>query len=272
MKSKKVLLLISVLLFTALLLSGCSFIKGLVRDTAKDTILGEEEKEAGDVDEAEISEAREKETEDESAELSESQWNQLMTGQARAVFAIAFTGGGFSIEVNDYEEGEYTVFEWKNDGEESIFLEKAYLKKLDDGKQWWRIKWYDEEISFLYEALLDPVNQQLLRLRAKDADGRTGEIPVSGQALYIPPARVTRESLEGASAGSESLTVSAGTFQCEHIIYSEPSGAGSLEWWITEKVPGGIVKQLWKEREKELVWSISLQEYGTGSNTVLNSY
>jgi hypothetical protein len=198
------------------------------------------------------------------------QWNQFMVMQAQMAFNYAFSAGGLWAGQRGYEPGEYTKFEWVMENDEPIVMERAYLKQQDDGKQWWRVIWEDSEGEWIWEALIDPDTSQMVRMRARDADGNEGEVPVSGQAVYMAPAELTEESVQGATVGSERITVPAGTFQSDHVVFM--TGDGQAEFWLARQVPGGVVKYLISRKGEGDIWSSELLEYGANAKTVLKSY
>lgn len=201
------------------------------------------------------------------------QWGQFMAVQAQVVFSYTFSAGGLWPGEAAYKVGEYTTFEFKPREDDPATMERAFLKQLDNGNQWWRVAWNDGEDSYVYEGLLSPQEQRLLRLRARDPDGNEGEVPVSGQAIYMPPAEVGEESLKGATVGSERLTTPAGTFQTDHAVFMAMGSEIEVEWWIADQVPGGVVKYLAREqKDGKIVWTATLVETGGNAGTVLSSF
>ncbi len=200
------------------------------------------------------------------------QWNQFMVTQAQMAFSYAFSAGGLWAGQQGYKPGEYTKFRWTMEGDEPIVMERAYLKEQDDGKQWWRVSWEDSQGSWIWEALIDPDSSQMLRMRARDADGNEGEVPVSGQAVYMAPAELTHESVQGATVGKEKVTVPAGTFQSDHVVFMAATGEGQAEFWLAPQIPGGVVKYLISQKGEGTVWTSDLVEYGKNADTVLSSY
>jgi hypothetical protein len=198
------------------------------------------------------------------------EWNQFMVMQAQIAFNYAFSAGGLWAGQKGYKPGEYTKFRWTMEEEDPIVMERAYLKELDDGNQWWRVSWEDSEGSWIWEALIDPASAQMLRMRARDADGNEGEVPVSGQAVYMPAAELTEESVQGATVGKEKVSVPAGTFQTDHVVYM--TGEGQAEFWLAPQIPGGVVKYQISEKGEGVVWSSDLVEFGKKATTILDSY
>lgn len=204
---------------------------------------------------------------------SSQNWGQFMAVQAQVVFSYTFSAGGLWIGEAGYQEGEYTKFEFKPREDDPVTMERAFLKELDNGNQWWRVGWYDQEESYVYEGLLSVQEQRLLRLRARDPEGNEGEVPVSGNTIYVEPAEVGEESIEGATVDSEKVTTPAGTYQTDHVVFMAMGTEGEVEWWTTDQVPGGVVKYLAREQQGgTIAWTATLMETGDDADTVLSSY
>lgn len=200
------------------------------------------------------------------------QWGQFMALQAQVVFSYTFTVGGYWVGETGYKPGEYTKFDMEDESGAKVILERAFLKKLDDGREWWRVSWSDEDGTWIYEALLSPVEEKMVRLRARDANGNEGEVPLTEETVYIPPAKVSDESVKGATVGRETVNTPAGKFTADHVIFVATTGEGKVEWWITEGVPGGVVKYLAKDEKQKTLWTSILREIGKNATTVLKSY
>jgi len=200
------------------------------------------------------------------------QWNQLMISQAQMAFSYAFSAGGMWAGQTGYKPGEFTKFQWTMKGETPIVIERACLRELDDGNQWWRVSWKDSEGLWIWESLIDIQNSQMLRMRARDPDGNEGEVPVSGEAVYIPATELTRESVQGAIADKGKVDVPAGSFQADHVVYMAGSDGAQIEFWLVPQIPGGVVKYLISQKGEGVLWNSELLDYGRKAETVLNSY
>jgi len=159
------------------------------------------------------------------------------------IFGMAFGSGGYAISPIDYKPGQYTRWNISGGDGKGATLERAFLATDADGNQWWKVKFIGEKgEATIFEALLSPKDQKMLRLRGKfpnDAEGK--EMAVSENAYYAPPQHLSKQSIEGAVVGTETVSVPAGSFTARHVVFG---GMGaSHEWWISEKVPGGTVKQ-----------------------------
>jgi hypothetical protein len=172
-------------------------------------------------------------------------WGNFMAMQAQIAFTYSFTIGGLWLGQVGYEPGE-------------------------KGNHWWRVSWIDGEDTWIYESLISS-GGNLLRLRAKDTDGNEGEIPVSGEQIYYPPRDVTKESIEGATIGQENLETKAGVFKCDHVKFMAVYGQGNVEWWLSNKVPGGVVKYQIVD-QGNVIWTSTLVAKGADATTILSSY
>lgn len=199
-------------------------------------------------------------------------WNQAMTMQAHMAFNYTFSGGGLWVGQVGYKPGEYTKFRWEAKGEDPMTMERAFLKKLDDGKEWWRVSWANKDDSWVWEALLDPQTGSALRLRGRDPDGQVGEIPVTGETFYTPQAQVTKESVQAATVGTEKVQVPAGSFTAQHVVYSNAGAGGKAEFWTVDTVPGGVVKYMFNDAQGGKTWTSSLVEQGKNATTILGAY
>lgn len=203
------------------------------------------------------------------------QWHNIMIMQAQMAFSYAFAANGFWLGQSPYEQGQWTRFELKQEeDDQKVEFEKAFLTTDDKGNQWWRVSWKTGDQSFVYEGLIDPESGSVKRLRAKDTDGTVGEIPVTEQTrtIYSEPQKLTEESIEGATIGTEQLQTPAGTFTSEHVQYMAMGMGGNMEWWLTPDVPGGVAKYLINDDREKRVWTCTVTALGDDAETVLDSY
>ena len=199
------------------------------------------------------------------------QWNRFMAAQAQVFFSYAMTAGGYWPGSVTYASGEWTRFELEGQEGEGVQyrFERAYLGD-SEANQWWRVSAEYDEGSWVYEALVDTSAGRLVRLRARDPEGNVGEIPVTEETVYPSRQELTEESIEGATTGTVDISVPAGTFTAQRVEY-QGMGTGTITWWLSEDVPGGVV-QYQVSDDGEEVWTSRLVEYGGDATTVLDSF
>lgn len=202
-------------------------------------------------------------------------WNQFMVSQAQVLFGRAFAAGGMWPAEASYAPGEWVKYQTTVSGDSEAALdtlERAYLKETSDGNQWWRVRGFQEGDSWVYEALVDPTQEEVVRLRAKDPEGNVGEVPVTENTVYQSPQRLTEESIEGATVGTEQVETAAGTFSTRHVEYQGGAGGGTITWYLSEEVPGHVVKYQIENEQQETAWTSTIVAHGTDATTTLDAY
>ncbi|MDR9416293.1 MAG: Ig-like domain-containing protein [Gracilimonas sp.] len=193
------------------------------------------------------------------------------------MFNYLFTGYGYELEVENYQEGGWTSWEITgNDGKVGAIMKKGFLKELENGQQWWQIVMYDEDSqeapNYIAEVLFAEDRQRIVRLREKMGEGEPQEKPVS-EGWYSQPQKLTEESIEGATAERGiSLTVPKGEFTVDLIDFGVAPEISLKLWRATsQEIPGGVVKSATMENE-EVISALELIDYGFDAETVLKSY
>ena len=206
---------------------------------------------------------------------------QYMTIYTSYIFGLAFSSGGYAISTRDYQPGEYTRFSLPaSDGTQNT-IERARLFDDANGNQWWKVKYTEGKKGevIILEGLLSPKDQRMVRLRGKfPKDEAAKEMPVDEQSYYVPPRRLSRESIEGATVGTETVTTPAGTFKgARHVVFGD-AGGNSHEWWLDDKVPGGAVRQALKSTSRQAGngpdagnYVMSLVAYGSDAKSDLGT-
>ena len=199
-------------------------------------------------------------------------YNQVMLTQAQMMFSYAFSAGGMWPAQATYEPGEWTMYRVEASSGETALdtLERAFLKTTEEGNEWWRVRGVQDGERWVYEALLDPEQETVVRLRGRDPEGSVGEVPVTEQTVYRPPQTLTEESVEGATTGTQSLDTPAGTFSARRVEYGGTPGGGTITWFLSEEVPGHVVQYRGQQGEQQ--WTSTLIDYGSDATTRLDSY
>lgn len=207
----------------------------------------------------------------------------LMQLYVSSVFSSVFYAGGYYFDYNAYKPGEWT--KWKATGmDEGDNFEKAFISMESDGKEWWQItvssvrEGENEEV--ILEALFsapDEANiRKMLRLRSLfPGDKEPAEVPVQENttAWYQDPVKLTQESLAAATKGFDDITTPAGRFKARHVVYRDVRGLA--EWWLSDAVPGGLVKYTVTSSEGEGEkgqYIAELIALGSGAKTKLQSF
>lgn len=173
---------------------------------------------------------------------------EFRTWYSSYVTSLAFASGGYSVApaAADYEPGEYTVHRMEGaDGEPIARIRKALLFVDDEGNEGWKVRFVDEAAgdTTVMEYLFSPDRSELLRLRARYPDEETAtEVPVEENTYYSEPRALTEESIEGATVGTETVTVPAGEFEARHVRFDVSARSGTQSWWLDDGVPGGVVR------------------------------
>jgi hypothetical protein len=198
------------------------------------------------------------------------------------LFAIQY-GTGATMFETDYKPGEWTRWKLSSDSDDDVQTnERAFIGKPSDGGEWWRMKTIsgDKESSdtVSLEMLFktespDDVSQKLVRMRGKlPGNAEPQELIVPEQYGMWNMAgsmgrRPTKESIEGATIGVETVTTPAGTFRAKHVRFG--MGGGTMDWWLDDTVVGGWVKFQMLDENKKPRYTMELVAKGTGAKSEL---
>jgi hypothetical protein len=205
------------------------------------------------------------------------QYTQMIMNQIMPmVFAMAFHSGTYSFQEKEYAPGEYTRWRMVNgEGQDTAYMERAFLGKTADGSQWWRVKYsfsgdQGARDSLTFEGQFSADRAHIVRMRGL-MPGQTApaEMPVQENNFgYMPPTMLTPQSMAGAVVGTESVSVPAGTFSARHVRFGDMTG-GTLDWWLNDGVPGGMVKYTVGGGPGGSQSVLELIEKGTGARSIL---
>jgi hypothetical protein len=132
--------------------------------------------------------------------------------------------------------------------------------------------------TVIIEALYKPTSpytKELVRVRAKLPGNK------DPQELMVPQGmgminyngffgtKPSKESVDGATVGTESLVTKAGTFSAKHVRFG--NGGGTLDWWLTAAAPGGWVKFTGGANggDKKDLYTMEMIAKGTGAKSEL---
>jgi hypothetical protein len=186
------------------------------------------------------------------------------------LFQYVFNAYGYSIDLAAYQPGQYTEWQISTNGEKQISTRKAFLKKLDNGQEWWQVSFQEESDSMTLEVLFSDKHESIRRMRQRFGSQAPSEVPVT-EGWYTSPMQLTPESLEGSvTKKGVSITVPAGTFTCDLLEFGVAPQT-TLRMWRTTSVPGGVVKYELDSGGNE-AYTGELKAYGNGATTALGSY
>lgn len=221
---------------------------------------------------------------------------------AALMYSQAFFAGGYMQGYEDFSEGSGVVWEItpkeenRYDESESLEIERALLKRTEDGNSWWLLRYSNKEgEELLSESLLDE-NYEIVVFRYRDPE--TGSIrewkpEVEEDSKTAEPEEPEEmESAESAQyegnyrdhiVGTETVTVPAGTYTAEHVriidSYTTENEDGTdstyetrYEWWIDNEVPGDLVKYEWSNETEQSGIRGELIKLEQGYTTRLDSY
>lgn len=180
-------------------------------------------------------------------------------------YSQAFMVGGYGVELEDFAEGEGST--WKvESGDESeshsYTVERALLKKNEDGSSWWYFRYQPEEDeeSIEYEmkmtANLDPmemyvrdpetgnVEHRVFSHQEQEEELNEGEEEIEEAGFRTDSFYV--ENWEDYREGEETFLVGDYTFNATVLHYEGTEEEGdedvSVRWWLAEDAPGELLK------------------------------
>jgi hypothetical protein len=197
--------------------------------------------------------------------------------------SILYMSGATMFET-DYKPGEWTRWEISDASQrgEQMVLERAMIRRDPDKSEWWRTKTISisrrqRADTIIIESQLKPLDpdgmaQTVVRMRGKfpgDTAGKELMVPenmntLTAQAFGRKP---TKESIAGATIGTEVITVGNTSYTTNHVRFG--SGGGDMDWWLSDKAPGGLVRVQSTSNGKDAVWTMNLVGTGTGAKSEL---
>jgi hypothetical protein len=199
--------------------------------------------------------------------------------QFNAFYGGMWSVGWFGFKDANYAPGQGTVWNFSGSGgsSNSASFERALLKANADGSQWWRFKMDSGKDSIVYEFLVGS-DSIVRRVRYKDPDsGSIGDFVPDASQAQQPQAQDSRmprsrAEMAGYLVGKQTLKVGAGSFSADHYVVSEVNGSGTSEMWVSEKVPGYMIKAVFTSKKDGKTSTQELAQIESGVTTALSPY
>ena len=195
------------------------------------------------------------------------------------LWGIMYMSGATMFET-PYQSGQWTTWEIidSDQPEQKLTLERALLVRGADKSEWWRIKTItsspESADTITLESQFKPMDEtgmvmQVVRMRGKlpgDTEGKELIVPqqfsmLSASAMF--PFKPTPESVAGATVGTETV----GSYSAKHVKFG--AAGGSMEWWIADNAPGGVVKVQYSGQSADEKWTMSMTGAGSGATSQL---
>jgi len=197
------------------------------------------------------------------------------------LWSLMYMSGATMFET-PYESGQWTTWEVTSSDqpEQKLLIERALISREADKSEWWRIKTIrvggETADTIVLESLFKPADDEGLTMNVVRMRGKMpGE--KEAQELMVPqhlttlsmtafPMKPTPESVEGATVGTEKVTAGSQSWSAKRVRFG--SAGGTMEWWLADKAPGGVVKVQYSGQEDEK-WTMAMTGAGSGAKSEL---
>jgi hypothetical protein len=251
------------LLAGVLVLSLCASGCGLIMDTAIDSAGEEVGESIGQQIAAEIT-------------------GPLYRVYAWSLMAAYFWAGGYWLAWHPYQPGEWT--KWKHEVEEAeseegapkqpLFVEKAFIKRNDDGSEWWRIKAFQQnpEDTVVFEALFAADRTHVVRMLGKIGTNPVENITFKeGENTFPAPNAFEESVLAKHSVGTVEMASGTVTWSTNHVRFKAHDASGQADFFFSDQVPGGLVKYQFSNNQGNS-YKILLDGHGAGATSELGAH
>lgn len=206
------------------------------------------------------------------------QWNADVSWMyVSSLFGMMYATGANLFD-SAYQPGQWTRWTMKSTDRDDrgYSVERAFLTRAADGGEWWRFRSVSGTDTVVMEALFkqqaDGV-QEIVRMRGRmPGEREPSEMMVPENMSTVSTyggfgMRPTKESIDGATVGNESVTTPAGSFTAKLVRFG--SFGGRQEWWLVESVPGGWVRYKASQGDDGSGFTMELVAHGTGARSEL---
>jgi hypothetical protein len=212
------------------------------------------------------------------ARTTPGQWNADVSWMyVSSLFGMMYATGANLFD-NAYEPGQWTRWTMKSTdrNDRGYSVERAFLARAADGGEWWRFRSISGTDTVVMEALFKRQAdgmQEIVRMRGKmPGEATANEMMVPENMSTVSTyggfgMRPTKESVDGATVGTENVTTPAGTFSAKLVRFG--SFGGRQEWWLVDNIPGGWVRYKASQAEGGDGFTMELVAHGTGARSEL---
>ena len=196
--------------------------------------------------------------------------------QFNAFYSGFWSMGWFGYKDINYKPGQGTVWTFTDSKKAAqvMTLERALLKVNADSSQWWRFRFDQGKETVLYEFLVGP-DGVVKKARYKDPDSGTVQEFVPSQDPQQPqagPPMKSRAEMDKYKVDRQNVTVKAGSYDTDHYLYTDDQANGTSESWVSQSVPGYMVKTIYTSKKRNQTMTGELVQVESGVTTALGSF
>jgi hypothetical protein len=198
--------------------------------------------------------------------------------QFSAFYSGFWSMGWFGYKDINYKPGQGTIWTFTDSkkASQTMTLERALLKVNPDSTQWWRFKFDSGKDSILYEFLVG-ADTVVKKVRYKDPDTGAVQEFVPSQDQQQPAAGPSnapksREEMAKYKVDKQNVKVKAGSFDTDHYLYTDEKENGTGESWVSQTVPGYMVKTVYTSKKRNQTMTGELVQIESGVTTILGSF
>ncbi len=200
------------------------------------------------------------------------------------LWSLMYMSGATMFETA-YQPGQWTRWEITDASQpdQKMVLERALISRAADKSEWWRIKTItvsaEATDTITLESQFKPMDDagltsQVVRMRGKlpgDTEGKELMVPQHLTMLSMSafPMKPTKESVAGATVGTENVNVGGKSFSAKHVKFG--AGQGNMEWWLADSAPGTVVKVQFSGKEADEKWIMQMVGSGSGAKSELGA-
>ena len=190
---------------------------------------------------------------------------------------------GATMFETDYKPGEWTSWTITDASQpdHKTIMERAMLRRDADRSERWRTKTItvspEQADTIILESQMKPVGadglaMNVVRMRGRfPGDSAAKELMVPENMQTVSPQafgrKPTPESIAGATVGTETIRVNGTAYVAKHVQFG--SGGGNMDWWLSDRAPGGLVRITSTANGKEGMWTMEMTGSGTGARSEL---